>query len=53
MNEKEYEWIHYRVPGDMQEPVRELLALGYTKSKIAKAGILHACEREGIKVASA
>jgi hypothetical protein len=49
MKEKKSDWIHARVPRKMQEPVNQLLELGYTKTEIATEGIIKLCRREGIK----
>jgi hypothetical protein len=50
MNEQDSDWIHARVPEELQESLKLLLERGHTKTEIAKAGIRILCKQDGIKV---
>ncbi|MCK9593562.1 MAG: hypothetical protein M0Q91_16285 [Methanoregula sp.] len=43
------EWIHARIPLEMQGSFERLLERGYTKTELVKMGIRYACKQEGIK----
>jgi hypothetical protein len=49
VDKSESEWIHARVPAEMQGAVGQLLERGYSKTEIAMRGIKSACKAEGIK----